>query len=146
MLGISSTPANNTIIGFDIANDDDDAGTGRTIQSIWNGDGSDYTNPSVFGDLKISSTLKSAAYETEVALEEQYSIMVYPNPVTNVLHIANAANNADISIFSMDGKLVSKLKANGAEMEIDVAGWNKGIYILSINSNNQNMVTKLVVK
>ena len=146
LLGISSTPANNTIIGFDIANDDDDAGTGRTIQSIWNGDGTDYTNPSVFGDLKISSTLKSAAYETEVALEEQYSIMVYPNPVTNVLHIANAANNADISIFSMDGKLVSKLKANGAEMEIDVTSWNKGIYIFKINSINQNMATKLIIK
>ena len=94
----------------------------------------------------ITNTAKTAVLASGIENPDASSINIYPNPVSGVLHISNTEANADISIFSMDGKLVSKLKANGAEMEIDVAGWNKGIYILSINSNNQNMVTKLVVK
>ena len=94
----------------------------------------------------IINTAKSAVSVSGIENTNASSTNIYPNPVSGVLYISNTEANADISIFSMDGKLVLKLKANGAEMEIDVAGWNKGIYILSINLNNQNMVTKLVVK
>jgi chitodextrinase len=53
-LGI--TPGANTVIGFDIANNDDDDGGARDSQSMWAGNGNDWTDTSAFGDLTLSST------------------------------------------------------------------------------------------
>ena len=94
----------------------------------------------------ISIGAVKSAKVTAISSNLEQGVMIYPNPVSNMLHITNAAQNADISVFSIDGKLVTHLKANGIDQQIDVKGWNKGMYILSILSNNQNMVTKLIVR
>ncbi|NBD23252.1 sugar-binding protein [Paenibacillus glycinis] len=50
------TPSAGTVIGLDIANNDDDNGSARDSQLIWNGTANDYLDTSVFGDLTLSGT------------------------------------------------------------------------------------------
>jgi hypothetical protein len=52
---IGVTPVAGSKIGFDIANDDNDAGSGRTGQLIWNGDGSSWQSAANFGELTLST-------------------------------------------------------------------------------------------
>ena len=63
------------------------------------------------------------------------SLSVYPNPVTDVLKIANADTiaNASFSIVDILGKTISQSKAlnNNA---IDVSNLSSGVYILSVSS------------
>src|SRR5258708_31253034 len=49
------TPAVGLNIGFDIANDDDDAGGGRTAQAVWFGTVNDYQSTAGFGTLVLGS-------------------------------------------------------------------------------------------
>jgi|GEM_PF-1704367 len=51
-LGI--TPTENMVIGFDVANNDDDTGGGRTVQTVWNGTADNWFNTSAFGDLTLA--------------------------------------------------------------------------------------------
>lgn len=62
-------------------------------------------------------------------------LSVYPNPVSDILKIANADNlaNASFSIVDILGKIVVQSKAlNNAA--VDVSNLNSGVYILSVSS------------
>jgi chitodextrinase len=50
-LGI--TPAAGLKLGFDLANNDDDDGSTRDSQLMWNGTGNNYQNTSAFGDVLL---------------------------------------------------------------------------------------------
>ena len=64
-------------------------------------------------------------------------LAVYPNPVSDILKIANADNlaNASFSIVDILGKTVIQSKAlnNNA---IDVSNLSSGVYVLSVSSEN----------
>jgi endoglucanase len=52
---IGITPSSGTIIGFDVANDDNDNGvTNRNGQTIWAGNANNWTSTSAFGDLTLT--------------------------------------------------------------------------------------------
>src|SRR5688572_4629043 len=51
-IGISN-PQPGFTIGFDVANDDDDNGSGRESQRMWAGDGNNWQYPRNFGDLVL---------------------------------------------------------------------------------------------
>ena len=63
------------------------------------------------------------------------SLSVYPNPVSDVLRIANASNlaNASFSIVDILGKTVVQPKALNNDA-IDVSILSAGVYILSVSS------------
>ena len=80
---------------------------------------------------------------------ENIEIVVYPNPTTdgylNVI-INGARSNATLSIFSMNGQLVTRTVTGptGARMELkDIAA---GVYILEIQSGNTQDQRKLIIK
>ncbi|MGG1550331.1 sugar-binding protein [Paenibacillus ferrarius] len=50
-LGI--TPSVGMMIGFDVANNDEDDGNGRVSQTVWAGTSNNWSNTSAFGELKL---------------------------------------------------------------------------------------------
>ncbi|UKS28575.1 fibronectin type III domain-containing protein [Paenibacillus sp. HWE-109] len=48
------TPYAGMIIGFDVANNDEDDGNGRQSQTVWAGEATNWTNTSAFGELKLA--------------------------------------------------------------------------------------------
>jgi chitodextrinase len=58
---IGITPADNQVIGFDIANDDDDNGGARDHQAVWMGTADNWKNTSGFGDLTLSGEVVVSA-------------------------------------------------------------------------------------
>ncbi|OAS14895.1 sugar-binding protein [Paenibacillus oryzisoli] len=50
-LGI--TPSAGMLIGFDVANNDEDDGNGRHSQTVWAGTSNNWSNTSAFGELKL---------------------------------------------------------------------------------------------
>ena len=65
-------------------------------------------------------------------------LSVYPNPVTDVLKIANADKlaNASFSIVDILGKTIAKSKALNNDA-IDVSNLSSGVYILSVSSEGE---------
>lgn len=56
-----TNPAAGLIIGFDIANDDDDNGGVRESQRMWSGDGDNWQYPRNFGDLVLQNIADAQA-------------------------------------------------------------------------------------
>lgn len=60
------------------------------------------------------------------------AISVYPNPANNVLNVANAENE-NIEIYNMLGKLVVNVNNASANQNIDISKLSNGTYFVKIN-------------
>ncbi len=74
------------------------------------------------------------------------TLMFYPNPVMDILHIGNLDNQDQfyISIYSVEGKIVYDAILIS---EVDVSNLNSGIYFLKIfDKSKMTSITKKIVK
>ena len=79
----------------------------------------------------------------EIVTEE---FVMYPNPVKDQLTIelANAGMVSEITIRTIEGKLVKTLTESSNTLVIDVAGWSKGIYFVNVSNDDYNKTLKLI--
>jgi hypothetical protein len=71
---------------------------------------------------------------------------VYPNPVTNELHIQNAEMNSTIEVFNLSGKLVLVEEPGFATTKINVSSLKSGLYILKATGNQRTSLVKFIKK
>ena len=69
-------------------------------------------------------------------------VNVYPNPATTVINIDNA-EGAQISLFDINGRMISNINSASANQTIDASNLAKGMYIVRI-ANGNNVITKKV--
>ncbi|MFT5819072.1 MAG: photosystem II stability/assembly factor-like uncharacterized protein [Crocinitomix sp.] len=68
-------------------------------------------------------------------------LMIYPNPVQNILYIDSGGNNVDkVFIYDLNGKLVIESDQN----DIDIKNLSKGSYIISIQTDGQHYSSKFI--
>ena len=84
---------------------------------------------------------------TPSSVNETYSQMaleVYPNPVSDVLHINNIhRQEVEYAIFNVLGQMVTSGSTDG---NINVADLTKGLYVLQIKDDKYLETTKFMVK
>lgn len=72
------------------------------------------------------------------------SFNVYPNPAEDYLILDGVYTDQMITIMDISGKLIMKTKSNGNN--IDISDLNAGLYIISINQDNNIQHTKFIKK
>lgn len=68
------------------------------------------------------------------------SISLYPNPATSTINLKNA-ENANIQIFDLLGKMIFSMGDISMDQQIDVANLQTGTYFMKISKDN-NITTK----
>ncbi|HXB12861.1 MAG TPA: carbohydrate-binding protein, partial [Bacteroidia bacterium] len=158
-LGITA-PAAGTTIGFDLGNDDDDNGSGRANQSVWNGTINDYQNTSAFGTLILSATPSSitngrpddveedpAAIQTKTA-----DIVLMPNPVPaqEGLTIVTLGwqGQVDLQVVNFEGVVLERGTATiaGDRITLGTANLAAGAYIIQLRNGTNNVTKKFIVQ
>jgi len=73
---------------------------------------------------------------------------MYPNPASDILNIKlNNITNADLSIYDIQGKLVLKQSVSEEQnLELNVSELQSGLYFVKLNTNNKELVKKLVIE
>lgn len=74
---------------------------------------------------------------TEVKKELDY--LIYPNPSSGTVNIANAENIRTIRIYNLQGQLVKSLKPSSNQFELPE---KTGMYIIQIEDTEGNVVSK----
>jgi hypothetical protein len=72
------------------------------------------------------------------------SILLYPNPVNDVLHVKNYSEVQQISILDLNGRLV--YQSNDVSNEINMNELTNGIYVVNLVSITNQMTTQKIVK
>ncbi|MCK5907139.1 MAG: T9SS type A sorting domain-containing protein, partial [Flavobacteriales bacterium] len=74
-------------------------------------------------------------------------VRVYPIPSIDYLVIENPITSFfTIMLFDVTGNLVLQQEVNGGKVEISTSAFDKGVYFLSINSNENNEVIKILIQ
>ncbi|GHT02486.1 hypothetical protein FACS189440_15820 [Bacteroidia bacterium] len=73
------------------------------------------------------------------------TIAVYPNPVSDILHVA-VSEKSDIVIYNLTGTIVKQRKAQTGTVSIPVSDLGKGSYVVRVNSNATSQVQKVIVR
>ncbi len=81
---------------------------------------------------------------TEVGYQDisEESVMTYPNPVVDKLHISLKSNNAKVSIYNINGQIVIESVLADLQGSVDVSSLAKGVYFVKVD----NKFVKKIVK
>ena len=71
---------------------------------------------------------------------------IYPNPASEYVRITSDVEIENLTIFSIDGKMVYSEDVNQEETMIDVTGFAKGTYIVRMVSNDKLVVRRIIVR
>lgn len=100
-------------------------------------------NRSIIARVPLSNETKIVVdnQPTDVnTIQADKAILVYPNPVQDVVYIAGVDTNDKISIYSMSGNLVTAIQVSENPMPIAVGGLEMGTYLLMINNVPYKMI------
>lgn len=73
-------------------------------------------------------------------------LQVYPNPASQTINVVCKNNIGNISIYSILGELVLKQTIDGNSNEINISNLSAGMYLVCVESGNETLQKKLVVK
>ncbi len=104
----------------------------------------------VLGINRFSPSTFAGAYESSVPLSfadlRTFQVTIYPNPVQDELHIANASNGTleTITIYNLQGVQVARLTMdmNMQNVTIPVANLASGLYIAQITGSEGIAIAK----
>lgn len=111
-----------------------------------------HNNDGSICDAKFSDVVVESDFECETAIKELSSdiLSVYPNPVTDILtleigDIVHGTNNR-ISIHNAIGQLVLEEKITGNSISIVLSDVPTGLYYLTLRTDQEEIVKKVVKK
>ncbi|MBA5630219.1 PQQ-dependent sugar dehydrogenase [Moheibacter lacus] len=100
-----------------------------------------------YGNLYVASINRVYKIIDEtMGVEDQnkVNISIYPNPTKDFVNITSNKAIDEISIYTMDGKLIQTLKGNTTQ--IDISNFSNGIYIMTIQSGDIMKTQKIIKK
>jgi len=131
--------------GFEVSfGDADDETNWREGILTWANDtGADnsWQDTRCFGVMKLVGGGGAVDPGTGIAESASSNIQIAPNPVNNLLKISGVANQ-NIAITNLMGQLVMEINAAAAQVELDVAGLQSGIYLVNVNGAIKKFVKK----
>ena len=121
----------------------------RPTNPIWDGDTTLSTGtPNIFTGRGIVDFNQASEILTKVEKHiNDCNISIYPNPTSNEITISlDNIENAELNIFSIDGRLLDYRKNVGKELKYDLSHYAKGEYIISISAENKVVAAQTIVK
>jgi hypothetical protein len=95
-------------------------------------------------EILQSETFPIAMVGTE-AVEQNLNL--YPNPANDLFVVeAKEMGNASVVVADMQGKVVFSGNLNAGALNMSVANWSEGVYMVSVNGNSKNLNSKIVVR
>ncbi len=136
-------------MGFEVMVTDYD-GTSSTLDNdnrnghiVWaNSSGNDlaYRNTGLMGTITL---LEQA---TSINGNVKGDVKIYPNPFFNTLFISGLDNVKSLQVQNLLGQEVLSLNEFNQSIQLDLAGFENGIYLLSLEDIHGNTSTKKIIK
>ena len=72
----------------------------------------------------------------------QHDVSIYPNPTAQNIHVNSDQEIKRLSVYDLTGQLIKEQRSN----EIDLSEFNSGQYLLQIEFENKEFVTRIIQK
>jgi len=78
--------------------------------------------------------------------KQQFEVVIYPNPVTNILYIESSIFNAEVEIYDTQGKNIEKQILYNEKTYFNIENWKSGVYMIKIIAENDVWTERIVKK
>jgi hypothetical protein len=95
----------------------------------------------------VLTVVKKATLTSIDLIGEGGSVSVYPNPVTDVITISTKNKSlSSVSVFDFTGRLIAQVQVDNSQNEIvlDVNDFEKGVYLIKLESQNASETIKVM--
>lgn len=116
-----------------------------------------YLSPCYSGGKELTATTGTGGYgqaedytvhvipaSLGVANVEKSTVSVYPNPVVDVLHVNADRKVTEVSVYSVDGKVVKTLSK--VDSDIDMSNLSAGVYVVKVKTSAGEKSFKVIKK
>lgn len=86
----------------------------------------------------------SNAILSNKVFDTDFSLSLYPNPVTNTLFIHSAKVMDNIKIFNVLGTLIQNIPTNSNAIKTDLSSYSDGVYFITIHDENGYSTKKII--
>jgi YD repeat-containing protein len=135
---------------------EDDTGDGYHWESetvyerIYDEEGRPVQTTSVYnGETRYTETYEAWTAVTPSgteALPALPTVEVYPNPAVDVIVIDGAPAGSTLAVFDLAGRIVYRQENIGGRETVSVASWNKGLYLVTVQTTKGTVTHKTVKK
>ena len=73
-------------------------------------------------------------------------ISIYPNPARDFVNISGNDKINSVKVYNCLGMMVEEIEVNANEAEIKISDYNTGIYFVDVQTENGNIVKKVVIR
>lgn len=73
-----------------------------------------------------------------------HTVVVYPNPVQNELHIKGVSSILDLELYNMLGQAVYSSSPDRMEVDIDMSSLKAGVYFVTVYTENAHKIIKIM--
>ena len=78
--------------------------------------------------------------------EASDEISIYPNPARDFVNISGNDLINSVKVYNCLGMMVEEIEVNANEAEINISDYNTGIYFVDVQTENGNIVKKVVIR
>lgn len=79
-------------------------------------------------------------------IEKSGNVMVFPNPTTNYVTLAELAGNERINVYDAQGRQVKSVESTGSTTDISLEGVKEGMYFLHVIKENGEITYHKIIK
>ncbi len=124
----------------------------EACELVWvSGDNSPVTGAAILDSSGVWKGIRSLNYcfyfeqvsNSEINFE---GILIYPNPVTDILHIDNLNKISQMHLYDIQGKRLLEKSVDKSSMKIDMNNYSRSIYLLSLEDDDGIIKTYKVFK
>ncbi|MFY8189248.1 MAG: S8 family serine peptidase [Flavobacterium sp.] len=97
--------------------------------------------PNQIINIQINETLSSAVFEN-------HEIKIYPNPTNGIvnLNVGSFWQDANIIVHDLTGRKMMQRTISNSELAIDLSHLNEGLYMISVEKDEQKNTFKIFLK
>ncbi len=77
---------------------------------------------------------------------EKEFVMIYPNPVNDVLNVGSNGDIQHIRVMNSVGQVVYDQEMNVAKAQVNTSNFQSGVYFVQIDTNNGSTTQKIVIE
>lgn len=136
----STMLAGNVIVKVIMTNGEENCYTMNGSSTITYSESEMYLN-AIEGSVTFQiSEIRKVLFERTTGMEENEAktLLIYPNPVKDIIFLTNSTDNQNVTIYSATGSVV--LKSVVSNNTIDVRDLSNGVYFIKIN----NQIAKII--
>lgn len=83
---------------------------------------------------------------TDIEEQSADQLLIYPNPVSDVIYLNSEELIKSVSVYNYDGRLMLSHEVGKKQSEVQVSDLHSGIYLIRVETENNTITQRIIIR